>query len=679
MICLAALIGSMRANVVINEIMYHPPDDQDQLQFVELFNGGSEDVDLSGWSFTKGAKFQFPAGVKIAGGGFIVICRNRAAFSEHYGAAVPVAGVFQGRLSHGGERIELSDSARKLVDYVIYDDSHPWPQSADGHSASLERIAPTEPGNNAANWAASNLPEMKACGGSPGLRNDSFSPALPPVLAAPTTTPPSPRPNEEVVVEANVSSSKPLATVDLFYRVLEARDVPDEIRVPMQRIAGDAGQGRYRATIPAQPEGRLIRYRIEAAGTGGIIRRSPAANDLREAWSYSTFVKSNTARIPRGILWRYTPKPLVQARGTARSPKPEPSRGRDCFFYIPPGGEAVQTFDFVHAPSRKGGYKVHFLKGQTLRGMTTVNIIFEQSPRYVLAEPLAYELYRQAGVPAELTEHICLSIDGTERGYYLLVEQPNKSFLRRNGRDDSGNLYKLIWYGQDLVAKHEKKTNAPSGHDDLLALIGGLTKSTGAEQWEFIQKHFNVDEFASYFAVNMCIQNWDGFHNNYFLYHDTGGSGRWEIYPWDEDKTWGDYDGATSKYDWYDMPLTFGMLGSRRPASFSGPMHRVGPFEGWWREAGYLSGPLLANAQFRQVFLKRLRALATEVFTEAKMMPLIDDMESRLAEEVAKKAQITRSDPNRAASLFRAHIQSFREQDINRRKFILAELDKVSR
>jgi hypothetical protein len=94
----------------------------------------------------------------------------------------------------------------------------------------------------------------------------------------------------------------------------------------------------------------------------------------------------------------------------------------------------------------------------------------------------------------------------------------------------------------------------------------------------------------------------------------------------------------------------------------------------WWREPGVFSGPLLANQSFRSVFLKRLREVCTNVFTEARIFPLIDAMEERLEGEIAFRAG-GRS-PERAMSEFRGHMQSFRNQVTNRRKFILAELDK---
>ena len=361
---------------------------------------------------------------------------------------------------------------------------------------------------------------------------------------------------------------------------------------------------------------------------------------------------------------------------------PVPTRGNSAFVYLPPDGGEPQTFDHVRVTPCKGGYKVHFQKRQALKGMTTINIIFENSPRWVLAEPLAYEVYRLAGVPAESTEHIRLWVDGRLLGYHLLLDQPDKSFLTRHGRDDSGNMYKLLWYGQGVVGKHVKKSNRSTGHDDLLKVINGLNKKTGAEQWEFIKENFNVEELVNYFVVNMCIQNWDGFFNNYFAYHDTGGIRKWEMYPWDEDKTWGDYDGASPDYDWYEMPLTYGMNGDQSPSvdRRSKANRMQGPFGGvsWWRAPGYFSGPLLANPEFRKRFLARLREFCTTTFTDEKLFPIINALEKRLEPEIAIRVNAPGEDAQYTLQRFHKDIQSFRNQVQNRRKFILAELNKAN-
>jgi spore coat protein CotH len=295
-----------------------------------------------------------------------------------------------------------------------------------------------------------------------------------------------------------------------------------------------------------------------------------------------------------------------------------------------------------------------------------------------LSEPLSCELYRMAGVPAPFSEHLRIWMDSRLLGYHELIEQPNKTFLMRNEKEDDGNLYKLLWYGNGVIGKHEKKTNRSTGHEDLLQLIRGLKRKGATTPWEFIDQNFNVDEVAGYFAVNQCIQNWDGFFNNYFAYHRSGKGGRWEMIPWDEDKTWGDYDGASPKYDWYEMPLTFGMEGDHSPSDLFNH-YGSGPFGGvsWWRPPGFFSGPLLVNPEFRKKFLARLRDICETAFTEEKLLPVIDALEKRLEPEIRVRADAIGEDSRQALKIFHSDIQSFRNQVQHRRKFILSELGKM--
>src|SRR5205814_2026255 len=125
-------------------------------------------------------------------------------------------------------------------------------------------------------------------------------------------------------------------------------------------------------------------------------------------------------------------------------------------------------------------------------------------------------------------------------------------------------------------------------------------------------------------------------------------------------------------YDWYEMPLTYGMNGDRSPRDGRG-RYGQGPFGGvsWWRPPGYFSGPLLANPEFRKRFLSRLNEVVTTVFTEEKMLPLIAAMEQRLKPEIAVRAAIRGEDSQYALRTFLGDIQSLKAQVQNRRKFIL--------
>ncbi|MBI5386629.1 MAG: CotH kinase family protein [Verrucomicrobia bacterium] len=676
---MAASAHAANPEIVINEVMFHPPLDRDDLQFVELFNRGPSPADLSGWYFTHGIKFVFPPRTLLPANGFLVLCRNKPAFVRQYGSGVAVAGEFGGKLSHSGEKLELADAGGEVVDAVGYSDREPWPTGADGHSASLERICPFAASQEPGNWSASSLPAIIKPAGTPGRTNDSYSSHLPPLVKAVRSS--TPKPGEAVSVTAEVSDADGLGAVTLRWQLARPGTEAPETEAAMTRLRGDEKGGTYQALIPAQPPGVVVRFRVQAIDAAGATRWRPSPNEPRPTYTFSTFVNTNTARIPFAYVLN---SPLSAADRRARprgrlvrEPAGEPVRGTGTFVYAPPGGGEVLTFDHVLVRSRTGGFKVHFQKDRPLQGMTSINLIFEDGPRRVLSEPLAYELFRAAGVPAPWSAHVRVWVDGRPLGYQLLVEQPNKSFLTRNQRDSSGHLYKLNWRGHGVVGQHEKRTRESEGHGDLVQLIDALNAKTGADQWKVIRQQFHVEELASYYAVNMCIQNWDGFWNNYYAYHDTGGSGRWEVFPWDEDKTWGDFDGTSRNYDWYDMPLTFGMNGVRPP--LWNPLSRAnGPHGGpaWWRRPGWFSGPLLANPDFRQQFLRRLRELCETDFTEKKLLPVIDEMEKRLEPEIAVRARVLGADPRQHLDDFRRHLQSLRNQVKHRRQFILDELNK---
>src|SRR5688572_25922493 len=109
MLLIAGLVGARAGDVVINELMYHPPGEREDLQYIELFNQGTQTADLSGWSFRKGVRFEFGSGVKLAPGGFVVIARDKRAFARHYTNRIVVFGNFEGKLSHSGEQIRSEE------------------------------------------------------------------------------------------------------------------------------------------------------------------------------------------------------------------------------------------------------------------------------------------------------------------------------------------------------------------------------------------------------------------------------------------------------------------------------------------------------------------------------------------------------------------------------------------
>ena len=147
-------------NIVINEIMYTAPivrgetDFQPEEQWVELYNRGDQSVDLTGWSFVDGIRYDFDPGTTIEPGGFLVISNDAEALAAKYPSS-DIVGDFGGRLSRSGERIELEDAFENPVDIVNYRDQGRWDTWADGGGSSIELRDPDADNGQPEAWQAS--------------------------------------------------------------------------------------------------------------------------------------------------------------------------------------------------------------------------------------------------------------------------------------------------------------------------------------------------------------------------------------------------------------------------------------------------------------------------------------------------------------------------------------------
>src|SRR5262249_28153708 len=102
--------GILVHDIVINEIMYAPISGEAADQYLELYNKGTLPVDLSGWKFTTGINFTFPANTKLAPDSYLVVANNAARLMSNYPNLNPAntVGNFGGKLSKGGKRIALA-------------------------------------------------------------------------------------------------------------------------------------------------------------------------------------------------------------------------------------------------------------------------------------------------------------------------------------------------------------------------------------------------------------------------------------------------------------------------------------------------------------------------------------------------------------------------------------------
>jgi hypothetical protein len=158
-------------NIIINEIHYNPSESSGspdaQYEFIELYNGENYAVDLSGFTFSQGVTYTFPANTTINPSEYIIIAIDAATYS---GQGYDVYQWASGDLDNTGETIELRNADNFLIDIVTYDEVSPWPTGANNTGPSLELI--DEPLDNSlpVNWRA-NGPKN----GTPGNPNTLVS------------------------------------------------------------------------------------------------------------------------------------------------------------------------------------------------------------------------------------------------------------------------------------------------------------------------------------------------------------------------------------------------------------------------------------------------------------------------------------------------------------------------
>ena len=150
--------------VVISEIHYNPSaelqgDDED-FEFVELVNMHESRVHISGYQFTRGIEFTFPAGTYMDAGEYIILAANSSRYANK---GFQVFQVSSGKLDNAGEELVLTNNMGVIVDQVSYDDHYPWPEKPDGEGPSLELKDPFLDNNLASSWKAS-----EKAGGTPG-------------------------------------------------------------------------------------------------------------------------------------------------------------------------------------------------------------------------------------------------------------------------------------------------------------------------------------------------------------------------------------------------------------------------------------------------------------------------------------------------------------------------------
>jgi hypothetical protein len=594
-----------RAEIVINEIMYHPAPGQAGEEFIELHNTGPSAVELTGWRLDDAVRYRFEA-TTLFPGDYLVVTADVDAFRAAYPGVSPVVGNWEGRLSNRGETVVLRDGLDRVVDEVSYADEGDWAvrvegpldfghrgwaweSLCDGGGHSLELLHPAAPNAHGQSWGMSVLP-----GGTPGRVNSAVVEGIAPLIGSVQHAPRIPRSTDPVVVSARVMTESGGAStaVTLHYRRDELLPGPFAVEAMFddgQHGDGWAGDQVYGVRLPPQEDQSVVEFYVRATDAAGRERTWPApvrtsdgqwaqrANLLYQVSDAATGLEPPVYRL---ILTAAERAELVVIGSDS------PDRQSNAQFnatWISDTGIAQEVRYLVGVRHRGHGsrglqpnnFRINFRSDDLWQGVEALNL----NGQYSYLQHFGSVLCRMAGLPAATSysaKLIVNDVDPSELGpshltygRYAVNEVLNGDFVERLfPGDDDGELY--LGQAADLTnqeadfrylgpdpepyrAVYFKQTQRDADDwRELIALCRMFEESSDDRLAENVAATIQLEDWLTYFAVMTLLDNREtglhtGFGDDFALYAGTEDH-RFQLIPHDLDTILGqgNVTGATN-------------------------------------------------------------------------------------------------------------------------------------
>ena len=468
---------------------------------------------------------------------------------------------------------------------------------------------------------------------TPGTANGSGVPDLGPRISDLTGNLPAVLDSDEIVVTARVeATAHPVGQVSLHYRVMFAGEQTVGMRDDGIAPDATAGDGLFAAVIPASASapGDMVRWCVTATDAQANPTRAPRFAGMSTSPEYLGTVVADpgvTSALPVLQWFVENPSAANVVAGTRAS-----------VFY---NGEFYDNV-FVRRRGQtsanwpKKSYKFEFNDGYHFRfdpnspRVDEFNLNTTYTDKAYGRTVMSFEAYRDAGSAACESFVMRVQQNGGFFSVAIFIEQPDRDYLRRNGRDPDGALYKVvqnsIWgieaYRGSATSGVEKKTRLHEDSSDLQALIDGMALN-GADLEHYLYDHVDLPACISYMAASVVIQNIDRTLKNFYLYRDTEGDGEWEFFPWDVDLAFGP-DALNT-----DAIVASADSGSGSSHPFMGT--RDNTFRSLWN--GLLDA-IVETPSTRDMFLRRLRTLMDDFLGSLRFEDRIDALVADLGPDV---------------------------------------------
>jgi len=215
----------------------------------------------------------------------------------------------------------------------------------------------------------------------------------------------------------------------------------------------------------------------------------------------------------------------------------------------------------------KKSLKIKIIDSLSINSKKIFNFNAEYTDLSSLRSFVSSKIFKELNYPCFSTSFAKVFINDKFHGLFLEVENMDKDFLKNNGLNTKGDLFKATKDGaclnsvEELEKKWEKKTNKNNDFTPLAQLISDTKDLPDNEFYDFVLNNFHYTMLIDFLAINSFIANGSTYYHNYYLFQDFTNDGKWIFLPWDLDKTLSYYNWKPYKYhrtssDWeFDNPF----------------------------------------------------------------------------------------------------------------------------
>jgi spore coat protein H len=327
-----------------------------------------------------------------------------------------------------------------------------------------------------------------------------------------------------------------------------------------------------------------------------------------QSWLQGPDGKRNGFAATRGVQFSYVHGDVTVNGQTLRNVGVR-YKGNGTYFEGAAKGKVSLKLDFAE-----------YTKGQKLGTLKKLNLHNNITDASVMNEVLAFQLFRDAGVPAPRTSYarVYLTVQGQQQhayaGLFSIVENPDEQFVAARGLPPTGAIFKPVasqlfadlgpdWkrYNQTYDPKTTLTESQKQRVIDFARLVSGGTDAQFAAR---VGEFLDLEETARYLAVVVFLSDLDGLlgpGQNYYLYLDPR-TQKFSFIAWDQDHSFGQFFRGTQS--------------AREQLSIHHP----------WIESSRFLERLFRVDAFKKPYLARLTEFSSTLFKPERFHRQVDEL-----------------------------------------------------